>query len=77
MKFLQTCTMVALVAVAALNAGCSPKKAEAVKTVEIPDGTIDPAVWGEGVPGGIRTVEEDGGADGGEEKPVQARLRRW
>lgn len=50
MKFLQTCAMVALVAVAAVNAGCSPKKAEAVKTVEIPDGTIDPAVWGKAHP---------------------------
>jgi nitrite reductase (cytochrome c-552) len=30
--------------------GCSPKKAEPVKTVQIPEGEVDPAVWGKAYP---------------------------
>ncbi|AJE02293.1 ammonia-forming cytochrome c nitrite reductase subunit c552 [Geobacter pickeringii] len=30
--------------------GCAPQKAEPVKTVQIPDGEVDPAVWGKGYP---------------------------
>lgn len=50
MKMLQICAMLALVAVVTIGAGCAPKKAEAVKTAVIPDGTVDPAQWGKVYP---------------------------
>lgn len=43
-------TTLALAAALTLTAGCSPEKPQPVKTVEIPDGTIDPAVWGKAYP---------------------------
>lgn len=45
-------SMIAMAAAAALLAvwGCAPQKAEPVKTVQIPDGEIDPAVWGKAYP---------------------------
>ncbi|RNC65246.1 MAG: ammonia-forming cytochrome c nitrite reductase subunit c552 [Desulfuromonadales bacterium] len=44
--------MMALAAAATLFAlgGCAPEKAQPVKTVQIPDGEIDPAVWGKAYP---------------------------
>ena len=42
-------TMLAM-AFIALGSGCAPQKAEPVRTVEIPDGTIDPAQWGKAYP---------------------------
>lgn len=50
MRMLQGCTLVALAAVVAIGAGCTPKKVEPVKTTVISDGTIDPAQWGEVYP---------------------------
>lgn len=46
MKMLKSCAALALVAVIALGAGCTPKKVEPLKSSEIPDGAIDPAQWG-------------------------------
>lgn len=43
-------TTLALMATLALGAGCSPEKPKPVKTVEIADGTIDPAQWGKAWP---------------------------
>ena len=48
MKLLVTLLAAALCG-AAITA-CSPPKAEKTKLVEIPDGTIDPAVWGKNFP---------------------------
>lgn len=33
-----------------ITTACAPPKAERVKTVDIPDGTVDPAVWGKAYP---------------------------
>jgi len=46
MKMLQGCAALALMAVVTIGAGCAPKKVEPVKTVAIPDGTVEPAEWG-------------------------------
>ncbi|KAB0671119.1 ammonia-forming cytochrome c nitrite reductase subunit c552 [Oryzomonas sagensis] len=46
-------TVVFVVAAAGMGlfaGGCSPQKAEQVKTVQIADGTIDPAEWGKAYP---------------------------
>lgn len=43
-------TTLALLATLSIITGCSPEKPQQVKTVEIPDGTIDPAVWGKAYP---------------------------
>lgn len=37
-------------AAAAVGQGCAPKKAEPVRTADIPDGTVDPAQWGKVYP---------------------------
>jgi nitrite reductase (cytochrome c-552) len=50
MKILQGCAALTLVAVMMIGAGCAPKKAEAVRTAEIADGTVDPAKWGKVYP---------------------------
>lgn len=44
--------MIALSAAATLFAlgGCAPEKAQPVKTVQIPDGEIDPEIWGKAYP---------------------------
>jgi nitrite reductase (cytochrome c-552) len=42
--------MILAAAMNLLAAGCSPQKPEAVKTAQIPDGTIDPAQWGKVYP---------------------------
>ncbi|UFS72876.1 ammonia-forming cytochrome c nitrite reductase subunit c552 [Geomonas sp. RF6] len=41
---------VALAALATVGAGCAPKKAEPVRTSEIPAGTVEPAEWGKVYP---------------------------
>ncbi len=38
-----------------MTTACSPPKAEMVKGVQIPDGTVDPAVWGKAYPGEYET----------------------
>ncbi|WP_306536191.1 ammonia-forming cytochrome c nitrite reductase subunit c552 [Geobacter sp.] len=45
-------SMIALSAAAILFAlgGCAPEKAQPVKTVQIPDGEIDPEIWGKAYP---------------------------
>jgi len=43
-------TSMALLATLSIITGCSPEKPQPVKTVEIPDGAIDPAVWGKAYP---------------------------
>lgn len=42
--------LAALGAVLLSLTGCQPEKAETVRTVEIPEGEIDPAVWGKAYP---------------------------
>lgn len=54
--------------------GCSPPESKPVKTVVIPDGTIDPAEWGEGVSDGIRAMEKDGRACADGKEQVQTRI---
>ncbi|MRR53769.1 MAG: ammonia-forming cytochrome c nitrite reductase subunit c552 [Deltaproteobacteria bacterium] len=49
-KMVKFCCALLFVVALTINAGCSPKKAETVKTVEIADGTVDPAVWGKAYP---------------------------
>jgi len=58
-------TTLALMATLALGAGCSPEKTTPVKTVEIADGTIDPAQWGKAYP-----IEYDMWKKTGEQTPV-------
>jgi nitrite reductase (cytochrome c-552) len=58
-------TALALMTTLALGAGCSPEKPTPVKTVEIADGTIDPAQWGKAYP-----VEYDMWKKTGEPTPV-------
>src|SRR5665647_1198885 len=49
-KMVRQSAVLALMATLALGAGCSPEKPTPVKTVEIADGTIDPALWGKAYP---------------------------
>ncbi|GFO60608.1 cytochrome c-552 [Geomonas silvestris] len=44
------CAALALSGALALVPGCAPEKAERVKTVDIADGTVDPAHWGKAYP---------------------------
>lgn len=72
--------LLALAAVAALS-GCAPQKAERVKTVQIADGTVDPAKWGKLYPAEYELWKKTGeptpagkskykrGYDVGEERP--------
>lgn len=46
----KSCVVMALLAAVLVGAGCSPQKAEPVRTAQIPDGTIDPAQWGKVYP---------------------------
>jgi nitrite reductase (cytochrome c-552) len=50
MKMLKGCAAVALMAAVTIGAGCAPKKVEPIKTAAIPDGTVEPAVWGKAYP---------------------------
>lgn len=50
MKMKPFATLMAAVICGAIIAACSPPKAEMVKGAKIPDGTIDPAVWGKAYP---------------------------
>jgi nitrite reductase (cytochrome c-552) len=50
MMIVKCCRMSMLLIAVAICVGCSPKKQESVKTVEIADGTIDPAKWGKAYP---------------------------
>ena len=50
MKMLQSCAVLALMAVVTIGAGCAPKKVEPVKTATIPNGTVEPTVWGKVYP---------------------------
>lgn len=43
-------TMILTAALSLCAAGCSPQKAEPVKAVQIPDGTINPELWGKAYP---------------------------
>ncbi|MFH2124085.1 MAG: ammonia-forming cytochrome c nitrite reductase subunit c552 [Pseudomonadota bacterium] len=58
-------TALALLTTLALGTGCSPEKPTPVKTVEIPDGTIDPVLWGKAYP-----VEYDMWKKTGDPTPV-------
>jgi nitrite reductase (cytochrome c-552) len=81
MNMLQSCAALALAALVIIGAGCSPKKAEPVKTAEIPDGTIDPAQWGKVYPVEYELWKKTGeptpagkskykkGSDEGQERP--------
>lgn len=50
MKYVRSCSVLAILAATAIWSGCSPKKVEPMKTVAIEDGTIDPAEWGKVYP---------------------------
>ncbi len=50
MIVVKRCTVLLLLIAMAVWSGCSPEKAEPVKTAEIADGTIDPAQWGKVYP---------------------------
>lgn len=50
MKMLKCCALVTIIGIMLVNTGCSPRKAEPVRTAEIADGTIDPAQWGKVYP---------------------------
>ena len=55
MKMKLFTTFMAAILCGAMLTACSPPKAEMVKGVQIPDGTIDPAVWGKAYPGEYET----------------------
>lgn len=50
--------------------GCEPKKPEPVKTVTIPDGEIDPAIWGKAYPEEFESWKKT-------EEPVSARQSKY
>ena len=55
MKMKLIATLMAAALCGFMATACSPKKAEQVKAVEIPDGTVDPAVWGKNYPAEYET----------------------
>ena len=50
MKHARRCTVLAILAATAVWSGCTQKRVEPMKTVEIADGAIDPAEWGKVYP---------------------------
>lgn len=50
MRMLRGCVALALAGLVVAGYGCTPKKIEPASTQVIPDGTIDPAKWGEVYP---------------------------
>lgn len=58
MKLKLLAPLMAIALCGAMVTACSPPKAEMVKVAEIPDGTIDPAVWGKNYPEEYQTWKD-------------------